>query len=344
MPNITIAKLLEGKEACSACSNHAGIALVGLISCIAAGAMNAAPEFFPPLFYVVLGLSSFPIAVSRISIDKAADRIRTSLAEGNAALDDAVESTEIPFLQRPYAHFALCFYAVFVSGFVVYCGIWLPILDTNDGVTKLVVLIVIGAVSLASLYSLWRQHRHHVTEINPVTLDEEPASIASVNQEPESLSISTYDRLLEMNASYVWRINTVGAAYVAQITCIGAGALISVSSMYQAIVFTIICLGSFYLALLRMSYSFSSQRILKAVDAGNILHTDSPHQQYLLPNTLRAPKLFLLSIGVPPFTVLLGALDSLIGFSILLFVPIILFLLWGGAFLCFISKLFRYPL
>ena len=331
MESNTFSGRLEAYENSVAVSNIAGIGLVGLISIVAVGTLDASPVLLRRIYFFVLGFSFLIVAFCRLHSELQIARIKHMFDTEDIEPHDNVDPQEIAIWQRHYFHVALCVFSVSLPGSVFLLGLWVPVFD----LPMHWLVVIMALFSIAPFVGLPFAHRTQriANEATPL----EPTREIDTEMSNENGRAQGRDcrRQLEIYKDVARRINVIGVAFVAQVTCVGANALACVPVLFLAILFTVMVFGSVFLGLYRLMIFFSTQRIRRDIDAGIIKLEDPPQVDHIVDNRLLDSRVFGLSAIFPPLVLWIGTAVALfqVRYPYSIVLPSLLFLIWGFAFL-----------
>lgn len=336
----TYAHRLDRYHTYVSAASLSGVALLGLVACVAAGALENAPAILLPWFFFTVCLGAIPIALCRFSSQNSADRIRILVDDGTVKLDDSLRPQHFSFSPSTHFHTQLCLVSVLIPAFILVNGIWISLIDPSHSLVKNTIVgafvCPILALILVSFRSFFRQR----PKSNPASKNSPLDSVPNPSPSPAQTPFQTCAHLLKIFASCAERAKIIGLALLGQVTCVAAGALTNAPAVNHSAFFTAVLSSACVLGIYRLSCEQATRRIEREINDGTIQLSDLPRLAHVVPILILDVNVFYRCMTVPPLLLLTGICTSLFQLSTpVTYAFVVVFL--GSWFLDFFKALWK---
>ena len=280
-------------------ANVGGVALLGLVACVAAGALESAPAIFLPWFFVAVCLGAVAIGLCRFFSENCADRICVKVGERTVQLHEPLRADDSRYSPGTIFNVQLCLLSVLMPTFVLVFGIWTSIATPTDAQARALIAGAFVCPVLTVLMGFLRWSGRRRSTLNGESRTKVQSRQPETSARSAQIQDLTYARLLRIYGNCAERAKVIGLAHLGQVACIAAGAFSSVSAFISAAFFTAVILSTAVLGLYRLSCEQASKRIERDIDAGAIQLPDSPFIDHVAPVIVLDVNVFLRCMTVP---------------------------------------------
>lgn len=311
----TYRELLDYYQQWVSIANVGGVGLLGLVACVAAGALESSPEMFLQWFFFAVCLCGVAITFCRLNSENHAVHIRTKIGKGTVQLDDKPGAEDASLSRSTYVNMSVCLLSVMIPGFVLLFGIWNSLGNLSDWKIRVLIAgafvcpILVLLMGLLTWYLL--KHSRLNSESNKAAESKEPGN----SSESDQIVGVTYDSLLRIYGVCADRAKVIGLVHLGQVTCVAAGALSNSPAVHSAAFFTAIVFSAGMLGMYRVSCEQALQRIERDIEAGAIRPADDPRLEDALPVVGLDVNVFVWCATVPSSIFLIAVCAPLFNIS-----------------------------
>lgn len=322
-PDRTYAHRLASYEFCVFASNIGGAGLLGLIACVAAGAIDSESSILRSCFFFFLCVGAIAIGFCRFQCENKANEIKVRIDLMQIGKDDPLSEDDKEFAPNIFAYLVVFCAAAGIPATVLILGVWAPIVKTVDPVSAFLyasVLVILGPVVGVVFWKFIR-----------VQQSQDMSSQKTENQAQYVLLLRIYEEIAK-------RAKVYGVALLGQIACIAAGVFAGVSDFYRAALFTAIVFSGHNFGFHRLLCERAALHIRQDIEDGAVQPSSKPKFAHAISLLMFDQDVFFYSTVAPPLILLAGVFTSLFFAP---FFPITAYfsVFWVGAtiFGCFIS-------
>ena len=234
----TYGERLDHYQQCVSMANVGGVALLGLIACVTAGALESAPAIFLPCFFFAVCLGAVAIGFCRFYSENCADRIRVKVGEGTVQLDESIRADDSLYSPCILFNFQLCLLSVLMPAFVLVFGTWSSLATPTDTQARALIVGAFVCPVLTVLMGFLYWPGRVRSALNGESKTNVNSRQPETSSQPAQIPDLTYARLLRIYGNCAERAKIIGLAHLGQVACVAAGAFSNVSAFISAAFFT----------------------------------------------------------------------------------------------------------
>lgn len=295
-PDRTYAHRLASYDFCVFASNIGGAGLLGLIACVAAGAIDSESSVLRSCFFLFICVGAIVIGGCRFHCENKANEIKIRIDRTQVGKDDPLSDADKDFTPSVFSYLVVFCAAAGIPAAVLILGVWAPIVKTVDPASaflyaSIVVILgpVVGVVS-------WKFIR--------VQKDQDMSSQNTDDQAQYVLLLRIYEEIAK-------RAKVYGLALLGHIACIAAGVFAGVSDFYKAALFTAIVFSGHNFGFHRLLCERAALQIRRDIEDGAVHPSSKPRFVHAISLLMFDQDIFFYSTVAPPLILLAGVFTSL---------------------------------
>lgn len=300
LPDSTYAHRLSSIAFCVFASNLSGAGLLGLVACVAAGALDSIPDWLRSCFFIAVCLGTAAIGWCRFSIEHQGRAVQREIALGRVKHSDSLAANDVRLSPSLLVNLKLCLAAVALPATGLLLGIWVPQIAAAD---MSVLLLDIIALAIPCLLALFLPRLVSWT-YSVGSRKADPASGETANRKAQ------YIDLLQTYGQLARTCKLFGFVLLGAIAIVAAGAFTNLSGFYQATLFSSILFCGHNLGFYRLLCKQAAEQLQSDLDAGLADRDGGPQFEHAVSLMIFDPMVLVQSAAAAPLIVFAGLCTS----------------------------------